>query len=166
MEFAQPAEQVSEVLAQMEDADGVGPLLGYPDETAGGLMTTLYLDLRRQTTAAQAIDFLRQVSPETEVPYYLYVVDRNKRLTGVVGLRSLVVAPADTRVESIMDPEVTSVPAGTDQEEVVRIFSRYDLATLPVVDEQNRLVGVITADDIVEVMEEEATEDILSLGGI
>jgi len=161
-----PPEQVSEVLAQMEDADEVVPLLGYPDETAGGLMTTWYIALRRHTTAGQAIDFLRQVSPETEVPYYLYVVDRNKRLTGVVGLRSLVVAPADTRVESIMDPEVISVPAGTDQEEVVRIFSRYDLATLPVVDEQNRLVGVITADDIVEVMEEEATEDFLRLGAI
>jgi magnesium transporter len=159
-------EKVSAVLAQMEDADEVVPLLGYPDETAGGLMTTWYIALRRQTTAAQAIEFLRQVNPETEVPYYLYVADREKHLTGIVGLRSLVVAPADTRVETIMNPEVFSVQVGTDQEEVARIFSRYDLATLPVVDEQNRLIGVITADDIVEVMEEEATEDILRLGAI
>jgi magnesium transporter len=161
-----PPDQVSQVLAEMEDADEVVPLLGYPDETAGGLMTTWYIALRRHMTAAQAIDFLRQVNPETEVPYYLYVADREKRLTGVVGLRSLVVTSPQTRVEEIMDPEVISVQVGTDQEEVARIFSRYDLATLPVVDEENRLIGVITADDIVEVMEEEATEDILRLGAI
>ena len=161
-----PPDQVSEVLAQMEDADEVVPLLGYPDETAGGLMTTWFIALRRHTTAGQAIDFLRTISPETDVPYYLYVVDRNKLLTGVVGLRSLVVALPDTPVEEIMDPEVISVPVGTDQEEVARIFSRYNLATLPVVDEQKRLIGVITADDIVEVMEEEATEDYLRLGAI
>jgi len=161
-----PSTQVTEVLAQMEDRDEVLPLLGYPDETAGGLMTTWYIALRRQTTSTQAIDFLRQVSPETEVPYYLYVVDREKRLIGVVGLRELIVASPETTMESIMDPDVIHVTVGTDQEEVARIMARYDLANVPVVSDQHRMLGVITHDDLVDVLEEEATEDILRLGGI
>jgi magnesium transporter len=161
-----PPAQVSEVLAQMEDAEEVLPLLGYPDETAGGLMTTWYLALRRNTTAEQAIRFLRQLSPDTDIPYYLYVVDREKRLMGVVGLRDLVIAPPEKTMESIMDPEVQSVQVGIDQEEVARIMSRYDLANLPVVDDQGRLVGIITHDDLVEVLEDEATEDIYRLGSL
>jgi len=158
--------QASEVLAQMEDLEEVLPLLWHPDETAGGLMTTRYIALRRQTTAEQAINFLREVSPETEVPYYLYVVDREKRLVGVVGLRELIVAKPSAGMESIMDPEVNSVTVGTDQEEVAHIMTRYDLANLPVVDEHRRLVGVITHDDLVDVLEDEATEDILRLSAI
>ena len=161
-----PPGQVSEVLAQMEDADEVIPLLGHPDETAGGLMTTWYIALRRHTTAEQAISFLRQAHPETEIQYYLYVIDRDKRLVGVVGLRDLVVTPPETTMETILDPDVQFVTAGTDQEEVARIMSRYDLASLPVVDDHHRLVGIITYDDIVDVLEDEATEDIFRLGGI
>jgi magnesium transporter len=161
-----PPSQVSAVLAQMEDADEVVPLLGYPDETAGGLMTTWFIALRRHTTAEQAIHFLRQVSPEMEVPYYLYVVDREKRLTGIVGLRELVIAPPDTTMDTVMTPEVIRVKVGIDQEEVARTMSRYDLANLPVVDDQNRLVGVITHDDLIDVLEEEATEDFLRLGAV
>jgi magnesium transporter len=161
-----PAAQVSETLAQMEDADEVIPLLGYPDDTAGGLMTTSYLALRRHTSAEQAIQFIRQVSPDTSIPYYLYVVDREKRLIGVVGLRTLIIASQETLIETIMDREVISVSVGVDQEEVARVLTRYDLAALPVVDDQNRLVGVITHDDVSDVIEDEATEDILHLGGV
>jgi magnesium transporter len=158
--------QASEVLAQMEDVDEVLPLLGYPDETAGGLMTTWFIALRRHTTAEQAIAFLRDVSPDTEVPYYLYVVDRQQRLLGVVGLRDLVVASPQTQMESILDPEVIFVEAGVDQEEAARVMVRYDLTSLPVVDEQKRLLGIITHDDILDVLEDEATEDMLRMGGI
>jgi magnesium transporter len=161
-----PPSQVSEVLAQMEDADEVVPLLGYPDETAGGLMTTWFIALRRNTTAEQAIRFLRQVSPDMEVPYYLYVVDREKRLIGIVGLRDLVVAQPEATMDMIMEPEVIHVTVGVDQEEVARRMARYDLAILPVVDDQNRLVGVITHDDLVDVLQEEATEDFLRLGAV
>ena len=161
-----PPSQVSEVLAQMEDADEVVPLLGYPDETAGGLMTTWFIALRRHTTAEQAIRFLRQVSPEMEVPYFLYVVDREKRLIGIVSLRDLVVAQPETTMDMVMDSEVLHVAVGADQEEVARKMARYDLANLPVVDDQNRLVGVITHDDLVDVLEEEATEDFLRLGAV
>jgi magnesium transporter len=101
-----------------------------------------------------------------EVPYYLYVVDREKRLTGIVGLRELVIAPPDTTMDTVMTPEVIRVKVGIDQEEVARTMSRYDLANLPVVDDQNRLVGVITHDDLIDVLEEEATEDFLRLGAV
>ncbi|MCK5314469.1 MAG: magnesium transporter [Anaerolineales bacterium] len=161
-----PPEQASEALAQMEDADEVIPLLGYPDETAGGLMTTSYIALRRHTSAEQAIQFLRQISPETEIPYYLYVIDKVKRLHGVVGLRELVVAEPATTMESTMDHEVIFVTSGTDQEEVARIMTRYDLAAVPVVDDKQRLLGVITHDDILEVLENEATEDVYRLANV
>ena len=161
-----PPGQVSELLAQMEDVDDVLPLLGYPDETAGGLMTTSYIALRRHTTTEQAIQFLREISPDTEIPYYLYVVDREKHLAGVIGLRELVISKPSVVMESILDPDVVSVTVGTDQEEVARLMTRYDLAAMPVVDEHARLVGVITHDDILDVLEDEATEDIYRLGNV
>lgn len=161
-----PPGQVSALLAQMEDVDEVLPLLGYPDETAGGLMTTSYIALRRQTTTEQAIQFLRDVTPDTEIPYYLYVVDREKHLSGVIGLRELVISKPNTTMEAILDPDVVSVAVGTDQEEVARLMTRYDLAAMPVVDEHARLVGVITHDDILDVLEDEATEDIYRLGNV
>jgi magnesium transporter len=161
-----PPAQASEVLAQMEDADEVIPLLGYPDETAGGLMTTAYVALRPHTSAEQAVKFLRQISPETDVPYYLYVIDRAKRLIGVVGLRELVVSEPNKLIESIMDPEVISVGVNSDQEEVARVIARYDLAAIPVVDDRQRIIGVITHDDIVDVLEDEATEDIYRLATV
>ncbi len=161
-----PPEQAAEALAEMEDADEVRPLLIYPDETAGGLMTTSYIALRRHTTAAQAIEFLRQVSDRTEIPFYLFVVDKERRLVGVVDLRDLLATAPNTKMEAIMDPDVIFVTAGTDQEEVARVMAKYDLAAIPVVDAQRRLIGVITYDDIVDVLEEEATEDIYHLASV
>lgn len=159
-------EQASEVLSQMEDPSDVIPLLGYPDETAGGLMTTSYIALRRHTKVDQAIQFLRQITIDTEVPYYLYVVDREKRLQGVVSMRELVISGPDTMMEDIMDADVIYVNAIDDQEEAARVMSRYDLAAVPVLDEQKKLVGVITHDDILDVLEEEATEDIYRLATV
>ncbi len=159
-------EQATEVLAQMEDPSDVIPLLGYPDETAGGLMTTSYIALRRHTKVDQAILFLRQLSIDNEVPYYLYVVDKEKHLLGVVSMRELVISSSDTVMEDIMDTEVIHVNASDDQEAAARVMSRYDLAAVPVVDEQKRLVGVITHDDILDVLEAEATEDIYRLATV
>ena len=161
-----PSEQASQLLAEMEDADEVLPLLGYPDNSAGGLMTTWFIALRQQTTVEQAINFLRQVSPDTEVPYYLYVVDRAKRLTGVVGLRDLVISSPKQIMENIADLEVISVSTNSDQEEVARVMARYDLSEVPVIDDQHLLVGVITHDDILDVVTEEATEDIYRLANV
>ncbi|MFP3852973.1 MAG: magnesium transporter [Anaerolineales bacterium] len=153
-------------LAEMEEAEEVIPLLSHPDETAGGLMTTSYVALRRRTTAAQAIDFLREISPETETPYYLYVVDRYGKLIGIIGLRDLIVADPDEAVEDFMEPEVAHVLAGADQEDAARQMAHYDLAAMPVVNENGVLQGVITHDDVIDVLEEEATEDVLNLAGI
>jgi magnesium transporter len=153
-------------LAEMEEADEVIPLLSHPDETAGGLMTTDYIILRRRTTAGEAIEFLRQVGPEAETPYYLYVVDREGRLIGIVGLRDLIVAAPQTPVEQFMDPDVVVIRTGADQEEAARTMAHYDLAVLPVVDEGGLLQGVITYDDVIDVLEDEATEDVLNLAAI
>lgn len=161
-----PPAQASEILAQMEEAEDVIPLLGYPDETAGGLMTTSYIALRLHTTTEQAIQFLRQVSPDEDIPYYLFVVDRYRALLGVVGLRELVVSEPGAVMEDVMDREVVFVDANADQEEVARVMARYDLAAVPVVDDYRRLLGVITYDDIVDVLEDEATEDIYRLATV
>jgi magnesium transporter len=161
-----PPDQVSDILARMEAADEVRPLLNYDDETAGGLMTTSYIALRRYMTADQAIAFLREISPDADIPYYLYVIDRFGHLIGVVGIRELVVTSPQTLVETIMDPEVIHVQSGTDQEEVARIMTRYDLPMVPVVDTEQVLVGVITHDDILDVLEDEATEDIYRMANV
>jgi len=161
-----PPKQAEEALAQMDDADDVIPLLGYPDETAGGRMTTAYVALRPQTTADTAIQFLRDVSLENDVPYYLFVVDRNKSLVGVTGLRELVIANPKTPMNQIMDTNVIYIFADADQEEAARAMSRYDLSALPVVNQNKQLIGVITHDDILDVLEDEATEDIYRLASV
>ena len=161
-----PPEQADEALAQMDDPEDVIPLLGYPDETAGGRMTTAFIGLRPQITAEAAIQFLRDASLENDVPYYLFVVDQEECLIGVTGLRELVIANPQASMGDIMDPNVIHVAADADQEEAARIMTRYDLSALPVVDEQGQMVGVITHDDILDVLEDEATEDIYRLASV
>jgi magnesium transporter len=159
------AEQAQTILAGLENPEEVLPLLLHPDDSAGGLMTSEFLALRQRMTAGEAIEAVRQWQPETDAVYYLFVVDADRRLSGVVSLRQLVVANPYALLADIMEPEVISVPAGTDQEECARIMNRYDLLALPVVDADNALLGVITIDDVMEVIEEEATEDIQRFGG-
>ena len=158
-------ERARRLLEELEDPDEVRPLLLHPDETAGGLMTSEFLALRRRMTASDAIEAIRQWHPESEDIYYLFVVDQYGRLTGVVNLRQLIVAEPDTLLQDIMDPDVISVTADVDQEEAARLMARYDLLALPVVDANQRLLGVITFDDMVDVLEEEATEDFERYGG-
>lgn len=159
-------ERAADALAHMEDADEVIPLLAHPDDTAGGLMTSDFYALRRRMTAQNAIDFLRSLQPDAEQPYYLYVVDRDNRLIGIVGLRDLLVARPEATIESFMQTDVIRAPVNTDQEEVARIMQHYDLLALPVVDAEGRLAGIIHHDDIVDVIEEEATEDAQKIGGM
>lgn len=159
-------ERVTEALESIEDAEEVLPLLIHPDESAGGLMTSAEVVLHKDITVDEALAHLRTVGPDTESIYYLFVVDDQVRLAGVVSLRQLVIADPATRIAEILDSDVISVRAGIDQEEAARLMLRYDLLALPVVDEQNHLLGVITHDDLVDVLEEEATEDIFRLGGV
>ena len=161
-----PPEHAAEVMAAMEEPEEVRPLLIHADESAGGLMTSAKVMLHKEMTAEGAITYLRAVAPESEDVYYLFVVDEEVRLVGVVSLRQLVVVPPWTRVGEVMDPDVIHVRADADQEEAARLMARYDLLALPVVDDEGRLLGLITHDDLVDVLEEEATEDIYRLGGV
>jgi magnesium transporter len=139
-------------------------LASYEEEAAGGLMTPEFVSLAASMTVERALEFLRRASPDAETIYYLYVVDADQRLTGVLSLRELIVAAPTTRIGDIMDSDVVRVTTGTDQEEVARIIADYDLSVLPVVDEADRLVGIVTVDDVLDVVELEATEDIHRLG--
>ncbi|MCL4870484.1 MAG: magnesium transporter [Anaerolineae bacterium] len=158
--------QVQAVLSQLADPDEIRPLLLHPEDSAGGLMTVWILALRRRMTVAHALDAIREWQPEDkEIIQYLFVVDKEGKLCGVVSLFKLITSAPQQLVMDVMNPEVISVSVGTDQEECARIMSRYDLLTLPVVDEQGMLLGAITIDDVIDVLEEEATEDIQRFGG-
>ena len=159
-------EQASALLEQMDEADAIAPLLTYAEDTAGGIMNLPPPSLRRQMTVADAYKFLRKNYRDAAEMYYLYVLDRYGRLIGVVNLRALVLASQDQTMEEIMARDVVSVYVDTDQEEVAQLFARYDLLVLPVVDTDHRLVGVVTIDDVVDVLDEEATEDIYRLAQV
>ena len=161
-----PAEPAEEVLNAMRRAADVRPLLRHSDETAGGHMTRAFIALNGRWTVERAIAYLRRLRPDAESAYYLYVVDASRRLEGVVSLRDLIIAPPSAVLSDIMFTDVAKATADMDQEEVARLVQRYDLVALPVVDADNRLVGVITVDDVLDVVEEEATEDILKLAGV
>ena len=151
-------------LMEPGEARDVRELLRYETETAGRLMTTEIAVLRRQWTAAQALDYLRSLT-DAETLHYLYVVDRQNHLLGVVPLRNLLMARPEATVDTIMAPDIVAVQVTADQEELAEFISRYDYFAIPVVDAENRLVGVVTVDDALDVLAEEATEDIQRLGG-
>ena len=159
-------EQSQALLTRIRDADEVRPLLLYPDESAGGLMTSEFLALRPLMTAYEATEALRNWNPDAEEIYYLFVADDEKKLVGIVGLRALILADPKTLIKEIMDKDVIFVRADIDQEEAARTMAHYDLAGIPVVDDENQLIGIITHDDIVDVLEEEATEDVYRLANI
>jgi magnesium transporter len=161
-----PADQAEAVLSQIDEADEVRSLLVHPDETAGGVMTALEVQIYQDMTVDEAIWHLRHLSPDSEEIYYLFVQDRKERLVGVVSLRQLVIAKPGTLIRGIMDKEPIFVQAEADQEEAARLMQRYDLLALPVIDSERKLVGMITYDDLLDVLEDEATEDIYRLGGI
>ncbi len=152
-------------LIDEEDPSDFGSLLKYPEESAGGLMTTEFISLPADIPVEDAIDRLREIAPEAETIYYVYVVDQEGQLIGVLSLRDLIAASDGTILKSIMRSNVISVNAAIDQEEVARIVSKYDLLAVPVVDDRERLLGIITVDDVIDVMEQEATEDIYRLAG-
>ncbi len=154
------------VLSGMLEADDVRPLLIYPDESAGGLMTTSFLALRPGMTARDALNALREWDHNDELPYYLFVVDGERHLLGVVGLRPLVTAAPDRPVQDMMHRDVITVLVGTDQEQCAQLLKKYGFLALPVIDAENRLLGVITNDDLMDVVEEEAAEDAFKLSGV
>jgi len=161
-----PQEQVAEALLTVEGAEEIRPLLEHADDTAGGLMTSADVVLHNKLTAAEAIDYIRSIKPGTETVYYLFVVDDDIKLVGVVSLRELIIASPNRCIDEIMESDVIYVTADTDQEEAARLMARYDLLALPVTDNEGHFLGLITHDDLVDVLEQEATEDIYRLGGV
>ncbi len=147
-----------------EESDEATELLRYGESTAGGIMSPDFLAIGDDVSVGKAIGIVQE-SPDVEMAFYIYVVNNHGSLVGVVSLRQLVVTRRDVQLSEIMNPHVVSVRTSEDQEEVARLVSRYDLLAVPVVEEPNQLVGVVTVDDVIDVIREEATEDILKMAG-
>ncbi len=141
-----------EILARMEqeEVEEVRELLGYPEDSAGGIMTTEYIALDAHLTAAEAIDRLRELEPDAETIYYVYVTDDEGRLVGVLSLRDLIVARPDTPIGDVMIREPVAVAVLADQDEVAEVVAHYNLLAVPVVDDEERLVGIVTVDDAID----------------
>lgn len=158
-------EELLPLVAQAERSD-IRKLLSYPEDSAGSIMTTEYASLPEQITVAQALDKLRKQAPNRETIYYIYIIDEGRRLHGFISLRELILAKPHTLLSDIMQRDVISVRVDDDQEFVAQELGRYDFLAIPVVDNQNRLVGIITHDDVLDVIREEATEDAQRLGAV
>ena len=162
-----PGEKADAILEKMqkEGSEEVEGLLRYGDDTAGGIMVPDFIALSEDITAREAIESIQRDYVDVEMPFYLYVIDQYGKLVGVSSLRQLVVVPAETALKQFMTTDVFAVQTDMDQEEVAKIVSSYDILAVPVVDENNRLVGIVTVDDVIDILRKEATEDILKMAG-
>lgn len=162
-----PAKIVNRLLEQLSPSErgATAQLLGYEAGTAGRIMTPELISLKEGFTAAQALERIRRLAKTTETIYYLYVTDWARRLTGILSLRDLVTAEPGQTIGEIMTRDAICVHTDTDQEEVARLIGRYDFLAVPVVDREQRLVGIVTVDDVIDIIEQETTEDIYALGG-
>ena len=163
-----PASVVKRILANAspETRADINHLLRYPEDSAGSIMTVEYVDLREDMTVTDAIDRIRKKGVDSETINICYVVSRQKILVGTVALRYLLITKPDEIIGDIMNTNVISINTMTDQEEAARIFQKYGFTAMPVVDNESRMVGIITIDDVVDIMEEEATEDIEKMAAI
>jgi magnesium transporter len=154
-------DKVSDILSHMDhqDAQEVRDLLYYPEDTAGGLMTNEFVSVSEDSTVAEAINLVRDQARDAETVYYIYVVDENDKLVGTLSFRQLLLAKAEERLCDVMITKVISVQAATDQEEVARIVAKYNFLAVPVVDIYGKLLGIVTVDDVIDVIHEEAAED-------
>ena len=161
----EPATQEA-ILQEVEDRAEVERLLKYEEETAGGRMTTHLVTVSEAATAAEALEAIRRQSEEVEDFYQVFVVDGDRHLVGILPFKSLVVSRPDRRISEVMEPADVSVKPDLDQEEVARIMARYNLPSVAVVDDYGRLLGRVTFDDVIDVVEAETTEDLLKFGGV
>lgn len=157
--------EIQDFLSSMkaDESKSVQSLMQYDRDTAGGIMTNRFVWIPKVYTVRDAVEKLKTFAGFAENIYYLYVIDEEKKLVGVVSYRDLLLAEMDEKIEEIMYSRVISVPAETDQEEVARTMERYDFIAVPVIDEQERLIGIVTVDDVLDVLIEEANEDIEKL---
>ena len=151
-------------LLKQEEQEELAEIMGYPEDSAGAMMTTDVFTLHGGTTSGNAIKTL-QDQEDAEMVFYLYVTDDDDRLVGVVSLRALATTPSDTKLKDIMIKRVHSVRPETDQEEVARVVAQYNFLAVPIIDPDERLLGIVTVDDVVDVIREEATEDFLQMAG-
>ncbi|MCT2535668.1 magnesium transporter [Aquibacillus koreensis] len=147
-------------------SDEIKALLHYEEKTAGSIMTNEFVVVQTKQTVKEAMRHLRKEAPEAETIYYIYVVDVEKRLVGVISLRDLIIAEGDWLISDVMSDRIVSVPVGEGQEDIAQMMRDYDFLALPVVDFQNHLLGIITVDDIMDVMEQEASDDYSKLAGV
>ncbi|HAA47271.1 MAG TPA: magnesium transporter, partial [Synergistaceae bacterium] len=163
-----PAKTVKKILQHLspEERTIANSLLNYKPYSAGRLMTPEYIDLKADMTAAEALQHIRKEARSKETIYTCFVMDKQRRLLGTVDLEDIILAQPETPVSALMNEDPVSVETGTDQEECAQIMARYDLHTLPVVDSEKRLVGIVTFDDVLDIVEEEATEDFERMAGI
>ncbi|HCX65237.1 MAG TPA: magnesium transporter [Eubacteriaceae bacterium] len=163
-----PATLVKKILQNTPENERnlINQFLNYPDYSAGSIMTIEFVDLKKHMTVADAIKRIRRIGTDKVTIYTCYVTDSERKLEGLTSLKDLILAPEDDLIEDIMSTDYISVNTHTDQEEVADQFSKYDLLSMPVVDFENRLVGIITVDDILDVMEEEATKDFHMMAGM
>jgi magnesium transporter len=153
-------------LVDAADRRDIAALASYPPNTAGALMTTDYAWVPENITVADTFDRLRLQAPDKETIYYVYVLGEGRRLLGVVTLRKLVLSPRSALIKDVMETRVEAVRASDDQEQVAQVIARYDLLAIPVVDDDGRLVGIVTYDDAIDIINREATEDVERLGGV
>lgn len=163
-----PQEEQAELLQQMDprEAKVLQDLASYPSDTAGGLMSPEVLALPQHLTVEQAIQFIRREADEKEIIYYTFVVDPERHLRGVLSMRDLILADPKTPVEKLAITNVVKVNASTDSEEVARLFAVHNFLALPVVDDEDRLLGIVTVDDVIDTIREEGTEDMHRLVGV
>lgn len=163
-----PANVVKRVLknTDIETRKTINQLLRYPDDSAGAIMTTEYVDLKREMTAKEALSHIRKTGVDSETINTCYVIDKERTLQGAISIRRIILSEPDNLIEDLMTQDVKSVHTHADQETCALGFKKYDLLSMPVVDGEDRLVGIITIDDIVDVIEQEATEDIEMMAAI
>ena len=163
-----PANVVKKILRHVDEDTRkmINQVLNYPKDSAGSIMTMEYIDLQRSMTVEQAFDRIRATGLDSETIYTCYVTDSRRKLEGIVTVRDLLLSPKTEVLRNIMETNVKFVSTHTDQEEVARLLSKYDFLAVPVVDAEERLVGIVTVDDAIDVIQEEATEDIEKMAAI
>ena len=156
-----PSNVVTRILRNVDKNDRkiINELLKYPEDSAGSIMTTEFIDLKENMTIEQALDRIRQIGTDSETIYTCYVLGRNRKLQGIISIKELLLAKEDTLIADNMETNIISVNTLEDKEEVAKKFDKYDLYALPVVDNENRLVGIVTVDDAINVLQDEAEED-------
>ncbi len=163
-----PANVAKRILAHTSAADRklINQLLAYPEDSAGSIMTTEFVDLKSSMTVADAFERIRKVGTDKETIYTCYIIDSSRHLKGIVSVKDLLLSKSDTLLEDIMNENIIFAATLQNREEVVQLFDKYDLLALPVVDTENRLVGIITVDDAIDVLQEEITEDFEKMAAI